>query len=119
MNKEVRSHKDLVVWQKSIVLVVEIYCFTEKFPREEMFSLVSQMRRAAVSIPSNIAEGRSRGTRKDFTHFLRVGLGSVAELETQLFICQKLHFGDPKQSQGIESELSEVGRMLHAMIKKL
>jgi len=80
MEEEIKSYKDLVVWQKSMNLVVDIYKITENFPREEVFGLTSQMRRCAISIPSNIAEGRGRGTRKDFAQFLRIALGSADEL---------------------------------------
>src|ERR1035437_1733915 len=84
------SYKDLKVWEKAISLTVEIYKITEDFPREEIYGLTSQMRRATVSIPSNIAEGRNRGTRKDFCNFLRIALGSCAELSTQIEIAKKL-----------------------------
>ncbi len=86
----INSYQDLIVWKKSIELVIELYTLTEKFPKEEIYGLTSQMRRAAVSIPSNIAEGRLRGTRKDFRHFLLNSFGSGGELETQLIIAQRL-----------------------------
>lgn len=79
---KIESFKDLVVWQKSIQLVREVYKTTEEMPKTEQYGLVSQMRRAAVAIPSNIAEGKKRGTRKDFTHFLVIASASAAELET-------------------------------------
>ena len=113
----IKSHKNLIVWQKSIDLVVEIYKSTSKLPKSEMFGLTSQVRRAVVAIPSNIAEGKSRGTRKDYTHFLRIALASAAELETQIIICKKLykkiHY---KKSEHI---LTEIQKMLTVMIKKL
>ena len=87
------SYRDLIVWQKSVELVVAIYKLTEKFPSVEVYGLTSQMRRAVISIPSNIAEGRKRGTRKDFRPFLVVAYSSGAELETQLEIAKKLPFG--------------------------
>ena len=86
----INSYRELIVWQKSIELVVAVYNLTAKFPKEEAYGLTSQMRRSAVSIPSNIAEGRSRGTKKDFTQFLRISYGSGAELETQIIIAKKL-----------------------------
>src|SRR3989338_6281777 len=86
----IHSHKDLIVWQKGIDLSKKIYILTEKFPREEIYGITSQMRRAAISIPSNIAEGRSRGTRKDFVQFLRIAIGSASELETQIEIAKNL-----------------------------
>ena len=119
MSEIVRSHKELIVWQKAMDLVLAIYRLTDKFPQREIYALTSQMRRAAVSIPSNIAEGRSRNSRKDFTHFLRMAYGSVSELETQLLISGRLSLTDAKEYALSESLLSEVSRMLHAMIKKL
>ena len=100
-------------------LVVAIYQLTEKFPARETYALSSQMRRAAVSVPSNIAEGRSRNTRKDFTHFLRIAYGSVSELETQLLLANRLKLSNTIHHASALSLLSEVSRMLHAMIKKL
>ena len=88
----INSHKDLIVWQKSIKLCKSIYKLTDKFPKEETFGLTSQMRRCAVSIPSNIADGRNRGTRKDFSQFLRIALGSASELETQIEISRELSY---------------------------
>ena len=86
----INSYKGLIVWQRSIELVVAIYELTEKYPREEIYGLTNQSRRAVVSISSNIAEGRCRGTKKDCTQFLRIAFGSGAELGTQLEIAKKL-----------------------------
>jgi len=83
----VSNYRDLIVWQKAMDLTVEIYRIAKKLPKEELFSLSDQMRRAAVSIPSNIAEGNGRQTKGEFQHFLRIAKGSAAELETQLLIC--------------------------------
>lgn len=116
---EVRSHKDLIVWQKAIDLTVFVYQLTDRFPHREIYGLSSQMRRAAVSIASNIAEGRSRGTQKDFAHFLRMAYGSVSELETQLYICAKLNLRKNEESSPIDGLLTEISKMLHVMIKKL
>jgi len=113
------SYKDLIVWQKSLALSKEIYRVTGLFPKEEMYGLVSQMRRCAVSIPSNIAEGRSRGTRKDFAQFLRIAYGSGAELETQLEIAGQLEFIDKKDLNILKGVIDEIMRMLNVMIKKL
>lgn len=88
----IQSHKDLVVWQKSIDLVIDIYGLTKTFPREELFGIISQMRRAAVYVPSNIAEGRNRATRKEYRHFLLIAYGSANELETQLLISTRLGY---------------------------
>ena len=119
MDTEIKSHKDLIVWQKSLNLVEGIYRLTEQFPQREIYALAAQMRRAAVSISSNIAEGRSRGTRKDFTHFLHMAFGSASELETQLLIAKRLSFGSQKEWRASDSLLSEVSKMLRAMISKL
>ena len=112
------SHKDLIVWQKSIDLIVLIYELTEKFPREELYGLIAQMRRSSVSIASNIAEGRSRGTRKDFQQFLRIAYGSAAELETQIIIAQKLKKTRDLDYSMIVGLLTEVMKMLNVMISK-
>lgn len=117
--EQVHSHKDLIVWKKSIELVVEIYLVTDKFPREEVYGLTSQIRRAAVSIPSNIAEGRCRGTRKEFRQFLLISFGSASELETQLIISRQLPKTKSLNYSKVDSLLSEVLKMLNSIIKKL
>ena len=86
------THKDLDVWTEAITLVTEIYKLTANYPDSERFGLMSQMRRAAVSVPSNIAEGTARSTNKEYIHFLNISLGSLAELETQILISQNLKF---------------------------
>ena len=116
---QIQNHKDLIVWQKSTDLSVLIYELTAKFPKEEQFGLSSQMRRAAVSIPSNIAEGRQRGTKKDFLNFLRIAKGSSAELETQIVIAKKLSFSKDLNYSKIDTMIEEVIKMLRAMIFKL
>jgi four helix bundle protein len=115
----IHTYKDLIVWQKAIELVVVIYEMTEKFPKEEIYGLTSQMRRCAVSIPSNIAEGRFRGTRKDFLQFLRIAYGSGAELETQITIAKKLQKTKHCEYAEAERLLSEVMRMLNVIINKM
>ena len=114
-----RSFKDLIVWQKSIALVTEVYRLTKKFPSEERFSLTSQIRRAAASIPANIAEGNGRGTRKDYAHFLHIAHGSAAELETLLTIAQNLQYCNKNECSTIEGRLGEIGRMLRSLRTKL
>lgn len=109
----------MTVWKRSIELVLAVYTLTENFPKTETYGLTSQMRRCAVSIPSNIAEGRSRGTRKDYLNFLRVSLGSVAELETQIEISKMLPFGEKLYYNDVERLLLEVIKMLKVMIKNL
>ena len=116
--KALHSYKGLFVWQRSIELVTAVYELTEKFPKEEIYGLTAQMRRAAVSISSNIAEGRSRGTKKEFAQFLRVAYGSGAELETQLEIAQRLGMADAVQREQVAALLLEAMKMLNAMIRK-
>lgn len=113
------SYKELVVWQKSVELAIKTYELTENFPKSELYGLVSQMRRAAISIPSNIAEGRRRGTRKDFRHFLLFAYGSGAELETQIEISKRLPFGSGLDFFEVETLLDEIMRMLNVMVGKL
>ncbi|MDO8492629.1 MAG: four helix bundle protein [bacterium] len=112
-----KSFKELVVWNKSIILAKEVYNLTKKLPKEEIYGLVSQMRRCAVSIPSNIAEGSKRRTRKDFVQFLRIASGSAAELETQIVIVKDLY---PEIiSSYTETLLVEIQKMLTSLIRKL
>ena len=115
----VSSHKDLIVWQKGIQLCKVVYGATEKFPKEEIYGITSQMRRAAVSIPSNIAEGRSRNTTKDFLHFLSIALGSASELETQIEIAKELSFLSERKYIEISGLLTEVSKMTMGLMKKL
>ncbi len=110
-----KTHKDLIVWQKSIALVKSVYALTQSFPQEEMFGLISQMRRCAVSIPSNIAEGHGRGSEKELVRFLEIALGSAAELETQLIIAKELNFVVAEDFETIISEVNEVVKMLSAL----
>ncbi len=113
----VESFKQLIVWQRAMELVKETYRVTACFPKEELFTLISQMRRAAISIPSNIAEGKKRRTRNDFLQFLRVADGSAAELETQIIISKGLY--PTVDYSRIESLLNEAQRMLITMVKRL
>lgn len=113
------SYKDLIVWQKGILLVKQIYKLTGIFPSEEKFGLVSQLRRAAVSIPSNIAEGQARRTTGDFVHFISNAEGSVAEVETQLLIAVELSFCTKAQADTCSELLEEIRKMLNALRRKL
>jgi four helix bundle protein len=115
----IKSHKELIVWQKSMDLVTRVYEITNRFPKEEIFGLSAQMRRSAISIPSNIAEGRCRGTKKDYVHFLRVAAGSTAELETQVIISRNLKFISEIEFNILNEFISEVTKMLNSMIRKL
>lgn len=117
--EKIFSHKDLIVWQKSMDLTVLIFEYTRYFPSEERYGLSSQMRNAAVSIPSNIAEGRRRGTRKDYLSFLRIAYGSAAELETQLIIANRVSILKEANFKTAMSLLTEIQKMLAAMIKNL
>ncbi len=112
----VATYKDLIVWQKSIDLVVEIYNITEQFPRSEQYGLISQLRRAAVSISSNIAEGRRRASKAEFKRFLQIAFGSGAEVETQLEIAKRLPITNELNYLKIEGLLEEVMKMLNKII---
>jgi four helix bundle protein len=113
------SYRDLLVWQKAVVLVRMIYEETRWFPREEMFGLTSQMRRAVVSIPCNIAEGQGRASRKDFRQFLAISRGSLLELETQLLIAEDLKFLTPASRELLIEKTEELLRILNALMKSL
>ena len=114
---QTQSYRDLIVWQRSVEMVVELYALTEKFPREELFGIISQMRIAGVSISSNIAEGRSRGTKADYLNFLRTANASGAELETQIEISKRLPKTKSLDYSKVDKLLDEVMRMLNAMIR--
>lgn len=114
--EKIKSYKDLIVWQKGVQLAVAVYELVQQFPKEELYGISSQMKRAAVSIPSNIAEGRKFGSTKEFLHFLSVAYGSGAELETQLEIVKHLPFGKNLRYTKVDSLLSEVMKMLNKML---
>ena len=113
------SYRELTVWQKSIDLVIGIYTLTKRFPKEELFGITSQIRRAAVSIPANIAEGYSRKHRLEYMQFLRISFASGAELETHLLIAKRLNLASESSFEKIESLLTEVMKMLNALIATL
>lgn len=115
--EKVSSYKDLIVWQKSILLIKHIYILLRSFPEEEKFGLTSQIRRSAISIPSNIAEGFGRGTTKSFLQFLYISRGSLFELETPLHIAKELDIYTENQS--VNHLISEIGKMLNSLITKL
>ena len=112
-------YQDLVVWQKAMELAQEIYRLVKLLPAEERYSLSDQMRRAAVSIPSNIAEGQQRRSTKEFIQFLSIAKGSCAELETQLYLCYKVGYLNKTQIKDVIELVREVGRMLNGLISKL
>jgi len=113
----VHGYKKLIVWQKSVELVVEIYRITEHFPKSEMYGLTNQMRRASVSVPSNIAEGYRRKGKNEFNRFLPISYGSGAELETQIEIAKALRFVELKEYLKADMILDEIMRMLNKMLE--
>ncbi len=115
----VNSYEDLVVWQKSIDLVITIYKMVKNLPREELYSLSDQIRRAAVSIPSNIAEGQQRQSSKEFLKFLSIAKGSLGELKTQMIICNRLGFISEDQTTPLLNECDTIGRMLNGLMNKI
>ena len=114
-----KNYKDLKVWQKSYRLCLYIYRITKKFPKEERYGLTSQIRRAAVSIPSNIAEGYGRKTTADYLRFLYIAYGSICELETQLLLSSDLNYVNKENLKALRDDTEEVERMLKALIKSL
>lgn len=115
----IQSYRDLEVWQKSRKIVSRIYRLTKTFPADETYGLSRQLRRAAISIPSNIAEGKSRRATKDYKRFLDIAYGSLAEVETQLFIACDLGFVTEKKVDGLLQDYAEIGRMLNGLINSL
>lgn len=113
------SYRDLRVWQRSVALVVDIYTETQGFPKQEIYCLVSQMRRAAISIPSNIADGKGRLTGRDRAHFFCQARGSLLELETQILIAQKLKYISDRAADSLMRVSAELGRMLNALIESI
>jgi four helix bundle protein len=115
----ISSYRDLVAWQKAVDLVVEVYKATKGYPQEERFGLALQMRRAVVSIPSNLAEGQGRSTRKDYVHFLHIARGSIQELETQIIVSEKLEFLSKETRDALLALIGEVGRLVNGLIRSL
>lgn len=115
--QEGSAFRRMLVWQKAMSITSAVYKIIKKLPKEENYALASQLRRCAVSIPSNIAEGSKRGTKKDFLHFLRIASGSAAELETQLILAEEEYAIDGISS--VLEELSELQRMLESLMRKL
>jgi four helix bundle protein len=112
-------YQDLLAWQKAIAFVERVYAITSKLPQEEMFGLKSQMRRSAVSVPSNIAEGQGRATRGEFQQFLGHARGSLYELETQIVVAEKLGFVAAAERDCLLTEARELGRVLNGLIASL
>ncbi len=112
----VKSYKELIVWQKSMDLVVEIYNLVKNLPKEEIYALSSQMRRSAISVPSNIAEGQRRTSTKEFSNFLSIAKGSNAELQTQLLICKRLVYLSEQDIEKAYQLSLEIDKMLYKLI---
>ena len=115
----INNYRDLIAWQKSMNLVDEVYALTNDFPKREVYSLTSQIRRCAISVPSNIAEGYGRGSTKSYINFLRIARGSLLELETQIIICQELEFISGEQTSTILNLILEENKMLNALIRSI
>jgi four helix bundle protein len=113
------SHKDLILWQKAMDLSVRVYQLSSNLPRHENFGLVSQLRRAGTSIPSNIAEGSARRSTKEFIHFLHVARGSMAELETQMCLAQRIGYLTEGEVAELQVHITEVGRILNSVVAGL
>ncbi|MBK8926904.1 MAG: four helix bundle protein [Crocinitomicaceae bacterium] len=116
---EIKSYRDLLVWQKSMQLVIDIYALTNELPPDEKFGLSAQIRKAAVSVPSNIAEGWGRNSLGNYIQFLRIAYGSLCETETQLTICSMLGYINQDNGRDIKIKFEEIGKMLRSLIKKL
>ena len=119
MSSEIKSYKDLIIWQKGIDLVVEVYKIIKRFPREELYGLSDQIKRSAVSVPSNIAEGQSRQHTAEFRQFLYIARGSLAELDTQLIIAHRVGYIDSKNLDLFASRVTELRKMISALVAKL
>ncbi len=113
------SYRDLIAWRKAMDLVTDIYLVTKAFPRNEQYGLTNQLRRAAVSVPSNIAEGQARFSRKEFHHFLSHARGSLVEVETQVTIAQNLGYLGPNQTRPLLDKTSELGKVLNGLIASI
>ena len=112
-----RNHRDLIVWQRAMELAETLYIVTRKFPADERFGLTSQMRRAAVSIPSNIAEGQGRAGATEFIRFLRIAYASLREVETQVLLAERFEYLDARQTGRLMDLTAEVGRLLNGLMK--
>ena len=117
--REVRAHKKLDVWQESVALATMVYQVTDKFPKSESFGLTSQMRRAVVSVPSNIAEGAARTSPKEFAQFLNIAGGSLSELDTQIEIVRNLAYITTESKQALDDRISSISRKLAGLIRKV
>jgi four helix bundle protein len=114
-----KNYRDLIAWQKAMDLAAMVYQMSHTFPKEEQYGLTSQIRRAVVSVPSNIAEGHARRSTKEFIHFLSVAHGSLAEIETQFLLAERLNYLSKAESLDVIKRTSEVGRLINGLIKSL
>lgn len=112
-----KGFKDLIVWQRAVKFAVDIYKTTNSFPREELYGITSQIRRAAISIPSNVAEGQARNSPRSFGNHLNIALGSSAELETQLIVANQIGHLQKADLEKLSAELTEIVRMLYGLLK--
>ena len=115
----VQSYRQLIAWQKSFELVKLIYSTTKSFPKEEIYGLTSQVKRAAVSVPSNIAEGQGRDSTKEFLHHLSIAYGSLMEVETQILIAESLEYLKSEETKLILEKTAETGRLINGLIRSL
>ena len=115
----IQNYRDLIVWQKAMDLAEEIHRLTKTFPREELYGLTSQIRRAAVSVPSNIAEGHARQSTAEFRNFLSISLGSLAEVDTQQLLAQRFEYLTREQATKATQLMQEIAKMLHSLRAKL
>jgi four helix bundle protein len=114
-----KTYRDLHVWQRSIKLAKDIYQLTGKFPQQEVFGLTNQLRRASVSVPSNIAEGQGRQYKKEFVQFLYLAIGSLGELDTQLVLAEEIGYIDREELTRLTNEIGEIRKMLFGLIQSL
>lgn len=114
-----QSYRELLVWQKAMDLATMVYRLTEPFPKREIYGLAAQLRRAGVSVPSNIAEGYGRGSRREYLQFLTIAQGSLKELETQVLLAERLTYATAAQASRVLSEAEAVGKMLGGLIRSL
>ena len=114
-----KNYRDLMAWQKAMDLVIAVYRVSARFPREELYGLSSQLRKAAVSVPSNIAEGQGRGTKKEFARFLRIAHGSIREVETQTLIAARLTYLNATLAEEVLTLAASAGRLVAGLINSL
>jgi four helix bundle protein len=117
--QKIKTYRDLIVWQKSINIVTDTYRVTRHFPKQEAFGLILQIRKSSISIPSNIAEGYSRYSNKEFTRFLEIAIGSLSEMQTQLLISLNLEYLSKNDFTILTENSREIERMLSSLIRKL